>query len=50
MPKEKQKFANEFSFDITEAYKIFNVLLKDKQIALKDDHKISPFDQRKGKR
>jgi len=48
--EEKHKFSNlEYSFDVTKANKIFDVLLKDKQIALSDDHKI-PFEQRKGKR
>ena len=32
------------------ADKIFDVLLKDKQIVLSDDHKMPSFEQRKGKR
>lgn len=45
-PKEKHKFANsKYSFYITNADRIFNVLLKDKQITLSDNHKIHPFAQ-----
>ena len=48
---EKQKFPNsKYSFDVTKADKIFDMLLKDKQISLGDYHKIPTFEQRKGKR
>ena len=47
---EKQKLPNlKYSFDITNPNKIFYVLLKDKQIALSDDHKMPTLEQRKGK-
>ena len=47
---EKQKFRiSKYSFDVTKVDKIFDVLLKDKQIALSDDHKISSVQQRKRK-
>nr|KYP53627.1 Retrovirus-related Pol polyprotein from transposon opus [Cajanus cajan] len=39
-----------YSFDVTKTDKIFDILLKDKQIALLENHKISPFEQRKGKK
>ena len=49
--EEKHKFPNfKYSFDVTKADKIFDVLLKDKLISLSDDHKIPSFEQRKGKR
>jgi len=49
--EEKQKFANsKYSFDFIKASKIFDVLLKDKQIVLSGNHKIPLFEQRKGKR
>ena len=39
--EEKQKFANsKYSFDFIKASKIFDVLLKDKQIVLSGNHKI----------
>uniref|UniRef100_A0A151UHK3 Retrotransposon gag domain-containing protein n=1 Tax=Cajanus cajan TaxID=3821 RepID=A0A151UHK3_CAJCA len=38
-----------YSFDVTKADKIFDILLKDKQITLPKNHKIPPFEQRKGK-
>ena len=41
---------SKYSFDVTNANKIFDVLLKDKQIVLSDDHKIPSFEQIKGKR
>ena len=48
---EKLKLPNsKYSFDITKTDKIFDVLLKDKQIALSDDHKIAILEQRRGKR
>jgi len=47
----KHKFHNsKYSFNVTKANKIFDVSLKDKQITLSDDHKISSSEQRKGKR
>ena len=47
---EKLKLPNsKYSFDITKTDKIFDVLLKDKQIALSDDHKMPTLEQRKGK-
>nr|KYP38587.1 hypothetical protein KK1_040155 [Cajanus cajan] len=39
-----------YSFDITKADRIFDILLKDKQIILPENHKIPPFEQRKGKK
>ena len=49
--KEKQKFPNaKYIFDATKANKIFDMLLKDKQIVVSEDHKIPTFEQRKGKR
>ena len=48
--QEKHKFPNsKYSFNVTMTHKIFDVLLKDKQIVLSDDHKIPSFEQRKGK-
>jgi len=48
---EKQKLPNlKYNFDIIKASKIFDVLLKDKQIVLSDDNKIPTFEKRKGKR
>ena len=48
--EEKEKFPNsKYSFDVTKANKIFDVLLKDKQIALSDDHKIPSFELKKEK-
>ena len=49
--QEKHKFPNsKYSFNVTMTHKIFDVLLKDKQIVLSDDHKIPSFEQIKGKR
>nr|KYP70906.1 hypothetical protein KK1_010146 [Cajanus cajan] len=39
-----------YSFDVSKAEKIFDTLLKDKQIILPENHKIPPFEQRKGKK
>nr|KYP38879.1 Pro-Pol polyprotein [Cajanus cajan] len=39
-----------YSFDVCKAEKIFDILLKDKQIVLPENHKIPPFEQRKGKK
>uniref|UniRef100_A0A151UIQ1 RNase H type-1 domain-containing protein n=1 Tax=Cajanus cajan TaxID=3821 RepID=A0A151UIQ1_CAJCA len=39
-----------YSFDVTKADKIFDILLNDKQISLPENHKIPPFEQRKGKK
>ena len=46
--EEKHKFPNwKYRFNATEVDKMFDVLLKDKQIALSDDHKIPSFEQSK---
>jgi len=41
---------SKYSFDITKTNKIFDVLLKDKETALSDDHKVPTLEQRIGKR
>lgn len=39
-----------YSLDVSKANKIFDILLKDKQIILSDDHKLPTSEHRKGKK
>jgi len=39
-----------YSFDVSKVKKIFDVLLKVKQIHLSDDHKLPSMEQKKGKK
>ena len=46
----KKNSNSKYGFNVTKADKLFDVLLKDKQITLSDDYKIPTFKQRIGKR
>lgn len=47
----KDKMYNKtYSFDVSKADNIFDILLKDKQIILSGDHKLSTTEQKKGKK
>lgn len=58
MPQEAQEAKGnersfskqEYDFDLCKADQIFDILLRDKQIVLKGDHKIPPPEQRKGRK
>jgi len=39
-----------YSFDVSKADKIFNILLKDKQIALSEDHKLTTGEHKRGRK
>ncbi|XP_027368230.1 uncharacterized protein LOC113874205 [Abrus precatorius] len=48
--KDKTRPNKSYAFDVSKADHIFDILLKDGQIVLCDDHKIPTLEQRKGKK
>lgn len=49
--KESSKFVKKvYDFDINKADQIYDILLKDKQLILSDDHKVPSLEQMRGKK
>lgn len=48
--KERSFNKQEYGFDLSKVDQIFDILLRDKQIVLRDDHKIPSPEQRKGRK